>query len=477
MKLLEHQTQRYLRLIRGAVSASFFAVVLIMLAVQDQLLPHRLILVLLLASLETARRRFFQHSWFAVLIAVAACIIAVVEPALRALVLMAPLALASESGYRAAVGLSAASLLILLPSIAELSFHPGSEGILLIAAAGLTGMEYFLQALEDSRSQIRSLRGEIGRIQQDSSQQQLDLERSQLALAARIELAERNRIARRIHDALGHGLTGALWQLRAADSQLMQDVPAARESLRRATEAVETGLEAIRSTIQDLQPREVPDLQLLKQLVTEFDFCPVQLHFEGDPEKIPGAILSVFCDNLRELLTNAMRHSQASEVQIRISNTARFYRMEYRDNGIGMDRSAGESRHRSADKSAGESAGNGRSRSAGESRSQGRGMGLESIHRRCQAIGGSCSFGTAGSSSVGNTNSMPSSPSTPNSSRTSNSSISPVNSATPGFICVCLVSRTTRQPATQPAIQASAQPATQSAAALIIQPAGNGEKS
>ncbi|GAB6088809.1 sensor histidine kinase [Spirochaeta dissipatitropha] len=381
------QTQMHIKLVRGISAAVFFLVLLAVLAVQDLLLPQRLILILFAAALEIARRRFFRSQYFSALLAVFACSIAVLDPVLTALALIAPLALASESGYRAAVGLVAALLVILLPSLADMSFSIGREGVFAVLALCFAGMEYFLQSLEDTLKQVRSLQGDISGIRQESSQQRLELEQSQLALASRIELAERNRIARRIHDALGHGLTGALWQLRAADSQLLQDVSAARESLQRATEAVESGLAAIRSTIQDLQPREVPDLTLLRQLVTEFDFCSAGLHFEGDPEKIPGAVLSVFCDNLRELLTNTMRHSQATEVQITITHTSRFYRLEYRDNGIGMDWNSGSNRRG--------------------------GMGLEGIKRRSQAIGGSCSFGPARSYS----------------------------SKTPGFVCVCLVSR------------------------------------
>ncbi|MDR0346797.1 MAG: histidine kinase dimerization/phosphoacceptor domain-containing protein, partial [Coriobacteriales bacterium] len=63
--------------------------------------------------------------------------------------------------------------------------------------------------------------------------------------------AERNRLAARIHDKVGHGMTGSILMLEAAQLQLDDDPKAARESIRAATENLRAGVEDIRQELRE----------------------------------------------------------------------------------------------------------------------------------------------------------------------------------------------------------------------------------
>lgn len=377
--------------IRTGITIAYFVMLPFVLATAGALTSTRLLVILLVATLEAARRRFLPQPAMAVAVATVSCAAAVLDPVLVGLAPAAALALGSGNPSRAGAGILAAVAATTLPTAAQLHTaegalqSPSGLGGIVLLTIGLGILEHILSRLEAAEAEKQRLQNCIIHLRNQSRQQQLTMQQAQHALTGRIELTERNRIARALHDALGHGLTGALWQLRAAEELLEHnDLAGARSSLQRGIAAVDGGLASIRSTVRDLRPREVPDLKAIQHLTDEFVYCPVELKFSGDPAQIPGGVLAVFCDNIRELLTNTMRHSGADRVHIDIARTAGFYRLEYRDNGIGLQAS-------------------------GQQRTALTGLGLESIRSRTEAISGRCSFGAASSSS------------------------------TTGFVCVCLV--------------------------------------
>ncbi|AFG36531.1 sensor histidine kinase [Spirochaeta africana] len=447
--------------IRTGIALAYYLQVPLVLAGLGQLSAARLLVILTVAVGEALRRRFLPHPGMAAAVAGLALGVAVADPVLIALAPAAALAAGSSgrttaaslaSGPAAVVGILAAVAAIAvsefgLPVLGDYGVVEAVEGSgvtraavvgpghtavaagfdgsagapatallfrlyrtagLAVLAAALGLSEFLLVRLGESQTAARDLQDDQQHLLHLLGQRDLQMQQARDALTGRIELTERNRIARTLHDALGHGLTGALWQLRAADQLLSHgETDPAGESLRRGIAAVDDGLAAIRATVQDLRPREVPDLLLLRKLVEEFRYCPAALQFSGDPARIPGGVLAVFCDNLRELLTNTMRHSQASQVQITVSHSPGFSRLEYRDNGVGLPRSGpAAAEHRGMRDAGGAVSTPGRAPQPGVLRVPGSGMGLDGIRTRTEAIGGRCSFGS-------------------DSSR--------------GFVCVCLV--------------------------------------
>ncbi len=146
-------------------------------------------------------------------------------------------------------------------------------------------------------------------------------------------LRERKRILNHVHDTLGHGITGALWQIRSARG-LTED-PELLSILDRATDGLQNGLQRIREYLRDSEPREVADWSTLHRRIREFTRCPVDLILRGDAGQFQPLVVQRFTATVEELLTNALRYGEPTAIQIEITKTTRNYRLEYREHGRG----------------------------------------------------------------------------------------------------------------------------------------------
>jgi NarL family two-component system sensor histidine kinase YdfH len=167
------------------------------------------------------------------------------------------------------------------------------------------------------------------------------------AAAARIEaltrLAERQRMARELHDTLAQGLAGTMMQLQAADARLThQRYPEAQEAIHQAMAEVRTALAEARSAIADLRtmPESVSDLQeAVQSVVQRFTAatglaCTVAL---DGIKQIPASRYEPVQRVITEGLSNVARHAQATQVTIRGQCKDSSYILAITDDGTGFD--------------------------------------------------------------------------------------------------------------------------------------------
>ncbi len=161
------------------------------------------------------------------------------------------------------------------------------------------------------------------------------LERTSRELIRATEEAERTRIAHAIHDDVGHRLTGTLMQIQAARRLVSSHPGRAMDMLDTATGALTTAVESIRETVYDLRPRAESDAAAIRRLCAEFRFCPVEVSLDDEAY---SALAEPYRDacllTIRELLTNAARHSRAERIRVRVDLGA-YMRLVYEDDGIG----------------------------------------------------------------------------------------------------------------------------------------------
>lgn len=164
----------------------------------------------------------------------------------------------------------------------------------------------------------------------------LELQATQVLLAAREREGERLRIARELHDSVGHHLTALSLNLEAA-THTAKDTPSA-EHLRRAREAARTLLSEVRGTVTALRDAPLPLLPSLRALA---DGAPgLAVHLDV-PESLSldssEATHSLFrC--VQEVLTNTLRHAQARNLWIAIVPTGDGgVRVLARDDGRGTE--------------------------------------------------------------------------------------------------------------------------------------------
>ena len=162
-------------------------------------------------------------------------------------------------------------------------------------------------------------------------------------------LAERNRIAREIHDHLAQGFTGVLLQLEAAEAKLtrMEGDPApVLTRIEHARNLAADSLQEARRSVMTLSPRKPEGKDLLGSLRALADRLlagteiQVELALTGKPRPLRNQLEEDLLRMAQELLTNALRHGKARWVRIVLQFEGRLVLISIEDDGCGFDPSA-----------------------------------------------------------------------------------------------------------------------------------------
>ncbi|MEA5612972.1 sensor histidine kinase, partial [Nodularia spumigena] len=155
-------------------------------------------------------------------------------------------------------------------------------------------------------------------------------------------LEERNRIAREIHDSLGHSLTALNLQLETA-LKLWQSHPVkAQAFLARAKELGSKSLNDVRQSVSTMRYNPLQG-QTLEQAIASLleDFhrsngisptCHINLEYS-----LPSDIIISIYRIIQESLTNISKYASASEVKLEITTNKGSFRLIIEDNGKGFD--------------------------------------------------------------------------------------------------------------------------------------------
>ncbi|WP_237086971.1 sensor histidine kinase [Paenibacillus ihbetae] len=164
--------------------------------------------------------------------------------------------------------------------------------------------------------------------------------KAQLLLASKeiagiTEVKERNRIAREIHDSVGHNLAGIFIQLQAAQKIHVKDENKAMSIVKTSIDGLANTIELLRDTVHNIKPRESLGADYFQGIIENYQFCPVELQMSGDFNSVPSAHLELLSATIKEALTNTARYSQATMVEIKIDVNPVYTRLSVKDNGIG----------------------------------------------------------------------------------------------------------------------------------------------
>ena len=145
-------------------------------------------------------------------------------------------------------------------------------------------------------------------------------------------LSERERIARDVHDVLGHSLTIVNLKAELAAKLVETNAPAAQEQMRQVAQLSRQALAEVHSTVTRLR---VPDLEgeiLASSRALETAGIQADLPDATTAANIAGMNSSLFSWALRETVTNIVRHSHATYATVRLNPTG----LEVIDNGVGI---------------------------------------------------------------------------------------------------------------------------------------------
>jgi signal transduction histidine kinase len=145
-----------------------------------------------------------------------------------------------------------------------------------------------------------------------------ELEGTRRQLAQQALLSERRRIARDVHDFVGHGLAAVMLQVTSARHVLRRDADAAEEALRSAEEVGRRSMQELRRTVTLLRSDDeagvaapVPSASEIPALVDQARAggLAVELHTRGDLSRLPPGIGLALYRIAQEALANAARHA------------------------------------------------------------------------------------------------------------------------------------------------------------------------
>ena len=180
-------------------------------------------------------------------------------------------------------------------------------------------------------------------------------------------LAERARIAREIHDSVGHQLTRASLQTEALRI-VHADEPGVAADFADVKHTVDEALQLVRASVHALNDNAADLSVQLERIVEDVrsDGGP-QIELEVLAEHAPANITNCFAAVLREALSNTMRHARAQNVTVRCMEHPSFYQLIVTDDGAGATQTGG--------------------------RGVAEGMGLGSMRERVEALGGTFTAG------------------------------------------------------------------------------------
>ena len=167
------------------------------------------------------------------------------------------------------------------------------------------------------------------------------------ALNQRIEklatIEERNRIARDIHDSLGHSLVALNIQMETALTLWPLDPDKAYTFLKEAKQLGTEALQAVRQSVSDIRADDALQGKLLEQALAKLsqEFhnntgilpnCKIDLSYSLSDSVSTGVYRIV-----QEGFTNICKHAKASSVQLQVKSTEKEVLLLLKDNGKGMD--------------------------------------------------------------------------------------------------------------------------------------------
>lgn len=183
-------------------------------------------------------------------------------------------------------------------------------------------------------------------ISERKAQEQLALAHEQLRQYARqaedlAEARERNRIAREIHDSLGHTLTALNVQLQTAvklwqcnPSKAQQFLEQAQRLGTSAMKEVRTSVSALRWEAREDKPLEEAIASLVEDVRQSTDIS-ISTDIRVDSSLPPQTVKAIY-RIVQEALTNICKHAEAKEVQIQLSTKRDRLYLMVEDNGRGF---------------------------------------------------------------------------------------------------------------------------------------------
>ena len=171
----------------------------------------------------------------------------------------------------------------------------------------------------------------------------------QLNIRFQERLAERTRIAQELHDTLLQSFQGLMLRFQIATETVLSDPLEAKEMLEQALNRADQALAESRKAIQGIRSVASAGHDLAESLNAMMnglveEFCcgkepplTTSVVTEGQRRTLNSWVAEEVCRIAREALLNSLSHARGQRIESEVAYSARFLRLRFRDNGIGID--------------------------------------------------------------------------------------------------------------------------------------------
>jgi PAS domain S-box-containing protein len=154
---------------------------------------------------------------------------------------------------------------------------------------------------------------------------------------------ERTQLSREIHDLLGQRLTGMKMQIDFVLKKSVDLDDFVKGKLQTVLQEIDRTVSTIRNIARNLRPGILDDFGLLAALEWQADEftksagIPVYFQYESDEKPMDNQKATAIFRIFQECLTNIMRHSKCTHVNVGVNFSAREVKLIIEDNGVGFE--------------------------------------------------------------------------------------------------------------------------------------------
>jgi signal transduction histidine kinase len=181
--------------------------------------------------------------------------------------------------------------------------------------------------LKEAFKQLKDTSTELNLVMEARNREIQENQDNQVHLAT---LRERNRIAREIHDNVGHMLTRSILMLGAFGAVNKDE--GIKAGLAELKDTLGNAMNSIRESVHDLHDDSIDLHESIKLILKEFSDCEVALDYDMS-KNVDRKVKLCFIAILKEACSNIMKHSNATRVEVALREHPGIYQLLIHDNG------------------------------------------------------------------------------------------------------------------------------------------------
>ena len=154
-------------------------------------------------------------------------------------------------------------------------------------------------------------------------------------------LEERASLSQALHDKLGHAVNGSIYQLEAVKLVMEKKTETAKNMTQAVIDELRSSMDEIRAILRDETPKkhEMAFIQLDKLCMEcKQKGIEAELFMDGELSQVPENYLEIILDNAYEAVSNSLKYSGCTKIEIKIYVMNKVIRCMVSDNGKGCNK-------------------------------------------------------------------------------------------------------------------------------------------